>query len=109
MKKKITTLLMVVLLCLIFSGCGKSNGYEGAGMKIKYNTSDWSIFYREANENTNVIELYSDKGGGLSIMSCEADPGSAEEIYQGAKLGYIIGRINFRMTDIRKRSRYTGG
>lgn len=95
MKKKITTLLMAVLLCLIFSGCGKSNGYEGAGMKIKYNTSDWSIFYREANENTNVIELYSDKGGGLSIMSCEADPGSAEEIYQGMITSdQILGQVS---------------
>lgn len=84
LKKKITTLLMAVLFGVLLAGCGgKSSGYEGAGMKIKYNTSDWSIFYRQANENTNIIELYSDKGGGLSIMSCEAEPGSAEEIYQG--------------------------
>ncbi len=83
MKRKIRILLTTVLLSLIVAGCSKTSSYEGAGMKIKYNTSDWTIFYREANENTDVIELYCDKGGSLSIMSCEAETGSAEEIYEG--------------------------
>jgi len=83
LKKKIRILLTTVLLSLILAGCSKTSSYEGAGMKIKYNTADWTIFYREANENTDVIELYGDKGGSLSIMSCEAETGSAEEIYEG--------------------------
>jgi len=84
LKKKITVLWMTVLLCLALAGCGsKSSNYEGAGIKIKYDPSDWSIFYREADENTNVIEMYYNQGGTLSIVACEAEPESAEEIYQG--------------------------
>lgn len=84
MAKGIRILLTGILLCIALTGCGgKNNRYEGAGMSFKYDPSGWSVFYREANGDYNVIELYSDKGAALSIVSCQEEPDSAEEIYQG--------------------------
>lgn len=96
MGKKITTLLMGMMLALALTGCGsKNNRYEGAGMSFKYEPSEWSIFYREANEENQVIELYSDKGGGLSIVSCQKETDSAEEIYQGMITSdQILGQVS---------------
>lgn len=96
MGKKITALLIGILICLTLSGCGSKAGrFEGAGMSFKYDPSEWSIFYREANEDNCVIELYADNGAGLSIVSCQREPESAEEIYQGMiSVDQMLGQVS---------------
>lgn len=82
MGKRVATLLMGAMLILTLAGCQSKNSiYEGAGVKFKYDPLEWSVFYRETDSDDYIIELYSDKGGGLSIVSCQGDPDSVEEIY----------------------------
>ncbi|MCM1126376.1 MAG: hypothetical protein NC429_07875 [Lachnospiraceae bacterium] len=99
MKKKLplpAKLAIGILLCLTLAGCADKGGrYEGAGMSFQYDPSAWSIFYREADEDNRVIELYSDKGAGLSIVACESNVESAEEIYQGMiTADQILGQVS---------------
>lgn len=96
MGKKITALLIGMLFCFALAGCGsKDSRFEGAGMSFKYDPSEWSVFYREANEDNCVIELYADNGAGLSIVSCQREPESAEEIYQGMiSVDQMLGQVS---------------
>lgn len=96
MGKKIAALLIGILFCLTLAGCGsKDSRFEGAGMSFKYDPSEWSVFYREANEDNCVIELYASNGAGLSIVSCQREPESAEEIYQGMiSVDQMLGQVS---------------
>ncbi len=96
MGKKIAALLIGILLCFALTGCGsKDSRFEGAGLSFKYDPSEWSIFYREANEDNCLIELYANNGAGLSIVSCQREPESAEEIYQGMiSVDQMLGQVS---------------
>ncbi len=96
MGKKLTVVLTGILVCMALVGCAadKSNRYEGAGMSFKYGPG-WSIFYREADEDNHVIELYSEEGAGLSVVSCQRDISSVEEIYQGMiSADQLLGQVS---------------